>query len=245
MQGVDRVLSQLRKEFLDAPADDRRAVFRRAIAVCAQILPAASADVAEICDTFIAQLAQFMDIDALRELAEVLARMDGAPKGVLQTLARGSYKVARPILERSEAIGDDILLSIAEAGSASCLISLAGRRNVSAGLSDIIVARGSRFAIVSLIDNPGATLSEATIQALLARCESDAVLQQAMRDRTDLPEAARVHLAMLSELAILETLQRVLMPVDRTHSDYVVPHQSTRLSALEELRLNILRRAVQ
>ncbi len=240
MQNLSDALQTLLVDFRAAGPDNRLAVFRKACAVYEELAPVADHRLGSELQALITYLAQFMDTEALADLSAVLARMERPHAELVNLFAQGCYKVARHVLEKSRAVDDDILQSVAQNGGVRSLISIARREIVSARLSHTIVGRGDRLALVTLVDNPGATFFPRTLDMLVERCEADDTLLEAMGDRSDLSEDYRKKLATLSQLAVLHPFQHALLPEPPRPSRYIIPHQSTRLSALEELRLKIM-----
>mgnify|MGYP000604420035 CR=1 FL=1 len=91
-------------------------------------------------------------------LSEALKDNPGVPHDVAHALARDVVPVATPILEFSEALTDDDLMEIVRAQPGAAQQAVARRREISAELSQTIVAHGVEAAAETVVTTPGADL---------------------------------------------------------------------------------------
>ncbi len=244
MQTKESLVSEIRNEFLAAQPRERLSIFRRAIVLCKSAMPAANDEIVDLFDELIGQFATRMDFDALLELSEALSTLERAPRGILNSLAEGQYTLARPILERSPAIDEAVLIRIANKGDDNCLHSMAKRAQVSVRLSDIIVTKGGRATLLTISRNEGALFSSYGIELLVTKSESDRTLQMILTRRSDLSPKANERLAVLAEIRMAEVMARPAATLARP-TPYVVPQQSSKLTGLEELRQHLARRQAE
>lgn len=119
-------------------------------------------------------------------LAERFADCPNAPRKVVREFASDTaIAVARPVLERSERVDLETLLSVARTRGQEHLVAMARRRSVPEALSDIIVERGERRVVVTLAGNPGVAFSADTATVLVARAQADDGLARAVAERQD------------------------------------------------------------
>lgn len=235
IHSIEPALADIRSAFSAADAHAKLGIFRRAIALCVASMPTASDQVVNLFDIVIAQLSQFMDFDALLELSEALSTLERAPRGMLHTLAEGRYSIAKPIIEKSPAIDESVLIRIANRGDEDFLFSIARRPTISIRLSDILITKGGRATILTLAKNAGAQFSDYGIELLVTNAGTDPTLQMILTRRTDLPPAATSRLAVLMEIRMASALERAGQAPEIPEHRLIVrtPRSS---SALDELR---------
>jgi uncharacterized protein (DUF2336 family) len=106
-----------------------------------------------------------------------------------QRLAHDVAEVAFPILRHASALSDDFLVGIVQQRDSKKQVAIAARDEVSAGVSDAIVDTGNVTAIERLVRNPGADLTEPTLQKTLDRFGAIDAIAESMAGRGDLPMA--------------------------------------------------------
>ncbi len=104
-------------------------------------------------------------------LAEELKHSSGAPRHVIQRLARDiELVVAAPILEYSPLLSDADLLEIIESVPVQAALSAISRRQrVSASVADAIVESYDEAAVAGLLANPSAQIREETLDRIIDR----------------------------------------------------------------------------
>lgn len=119
-------------------------------------------------------------------LAERFADCPNAPRKVVREFASDhAIAVARPVLERSDRLDLETLLSVAQVRGQEHLVAMARRRSVPAELSDVIVERGERRVVLVLAGNPGAAFSPDAAAILVARAQTDDGLARSVAERGD------------------------------------------------------------
>src|SRR5690606_28310465 len=98
-----------------------------------------------------------------KALAERLAQVPSAPHDVIVALANDEIDIAQPILMRSEALLDVDLIEIIRHRTMEHQLAIAMRRNLSESVSGALVEAGSQDVIKTLLENPDARISEATM----------------------------------------------------------------------------------
>jgi uncharacterized protein (DUF2336 family) len=121
-------------------------------------------------------------------LANKLAPSDNAPFDVMRKLAfDDSIDVAGPVLRQSERIDPQALVVNAKTKGQDHLLAIANRKQVSHEISDVLVRRGNREVIGSVVDNAGAQLSNFGFLHLINRSDDDAILAEKIGARQDIP----------------------------------------------------------
>lgn len=128
-----------------------------------------------------------MDVAVRNDLASRFADIPSAPANLIRQLANDEFSVAKDVLAKSTALSDDDLIAIARSKSQDKLHAIAGRTNVSEGVSDAIVEHGHDEVVLALVTNAGAKLARNTFQRVVERSETSAVLQAPLVARADLP----------------------------------------------------------
>ncbi len=147
----------------------------------------------------IAKLAVAIEAKARAKLSIRLADVPTAPPGVIRMLAfDDDIDVARPVLLGSERLDESDLLANASSKSQQHLAAISERRTLSEAVTDVLVARGDRDVIQSVVKNAGARFSDAGFRMLVKRSSSDEALAVQVGARRDLP---RQHFLRLLEQA--------------------------------------------
>jgi uncharacterized protein (DUF2336 family) len=181
----------------------------------------------EVFDLVITRLATAIEARARVNLAERLAGVPNAPRGVIRSLAHDQIVVARPVLTRSERLSDDDLIAVALAKGRDHMLAISERTRLSEPVTDVLISRGDRVVAHAVAGNPGARLSRTSSAALLNRACADEALQALLGQRNDMPEP---HVRQLVAIA-RETARRRLaqtMPSAPESSINVAVEQSAR-----------------
>jgi uncharacterized protein (DUF2336 family) len=149
----------------------------------------------DLFDDVFLRLMEGADSPALAVLSNDLCRASAGPRKALRRLAfHEDVAVAGPVLRRSRGLPDEDLVDIANARGQEHLLELCARQTVPAPLSDKLVERGETAVLGRLIQNSGASFSEAGCAALVAKAKLDAGLAEALVRRSDLSPALRKEL---------------------------------------------------
>jgi uncharacterized protein (DUF2336 family) len=129
-----------------------------------------------------------IDVKERAELAHRLAPIANAPPNVIHTLAfDNDIEVARPILRQSERLEDASLLAKANTMSQPHLLAISQRKSVSEAVTDMLVERGDREVVHSVVKNVGAHFSDAGFRILVERSAGDDDLATEGGMRSDVP----------------------------------------------------------
>jgi uncharacterized protein (DUF2336 family) len=154
-----------------------------------------------------ARLVNTIETKARAKLAHRLAPIANAPSNVIHMLAfDDDIEVARPVLTQSERLDDRDLLASAGTKSQEHLYAISQRQSLSEAVTDLLVERGDRDVVHSVVRNIGARFSDAGFRMLVRRSTGDDALATEVGLRSDIP---RPHFLMLLEKASTEVRARL------------------------------------
>ncbi len=156
------------------------------------------ADIVCLPETRVSPQERWMTADVLEELlrnaapdlrakvAERLAGQGDAPAGLLRRLALDEFKVAEPILRRSQALTDFDMMEIARKGGPSHQMALARREHVSETVAASLASSGGPDVIAVLLRNRGARLAPQTTDFLVRELRENDRLAELLIKRPEL-----------------------------------------------------------
>jgi uncharacterized protein (DUF2336 family) len=161
--------------------------------------PRYSEDQIGVFDDVMVRLTSTIEAKARARLANRLAPIANAPASVVHMLAfDDDIEVARPILRQSERLEEPALLANANTKSQQHLFAISQRRNLSEAVTEVLVERGDRDVVHSVVKNAGARFSDAGFRMLVKRSVGDDDLATIVGMRGDIP---RTHFLVLLEKA--------------------------------------------
>jgi uncharacterized protein (DUF2336 family) len=150
-------------------------------------------------DDVMVRLVSTIEAKARAKLAQRLAPIANAPSSVIHLLAfDDDIDVAQPVLEQSERLEDPALVANANTKSQRHLFAISQRRSLSEAVTDVLVQRGDREVVQSVVKNAGARFSDAGFRVLVNRSAGDDDLATIVGMRSDIP---RPHFLVLLEKA--------------------------------------------
>jgi len=150
-------------------------------------------------DDVMVRLVSTIEAKARAKLAHRLAPIANAPSSVIHMLAfDDDIDVAQPVLKQSNRLEDPALLANANTKSQRHLFAISQRRSLSEAVTDVLVERGDREVVHSVVKNAGARFSDAGYRLLVKRSAGDDDLATIVGMRTDIP---RPHFLVLLEKA--------------------------------------------
>ncbi len=127
-----------------------------------------------------------------QDLAERLSDKVNAPHDLVLMLANDEIEVARPILMKSGALQDIELIEIIHHRTLEHQLAIAMRSSVSERVSDALVETGNADVVKTLLQNPNAKITEATMAYLVEEARRVDSYQEPLVRRKDLnPELAQ------------------------------------------------------
>ena len=150
-------------------------------------------------DDVMVRLMDAIEVKARAKLSVRLAPVANAPANVVQMLAfDDDIEVARPVLSLSERLDERALLANAGSKSQQHLFAISQRKSLSEAVTDVLVERGDRSVVHSVVKNSGARFSDAGFRVLVKRSTGDDDLATEVGMRGDIP---RPHFLLLLEKA--------------------------------------------
>jgi len=220
-------LKDLEKTLAGAPPDKYAAIMRSVTDLFLSAPTKLSAEQIALFDDVITRLIERLEAEALAELSERIAGNADAPHHIMHRLAANdAIAVAGPVLARSERLHDEHLVEIATTKSQAHLSHIAGRRQVSPAVTDVLVDRGDRNVIRKVAENSGASLSRLGMSTLAMRADGDDELIETISKRTDVPSLI---FAQLLSYATEQTRARLLaaQPQNSAAVELVLSHATS------------------
>jgi uncharacterized protein (DUF2336 family) len=158
-------------------------------------------------DEVLAKLAHAIENKARAKLAIRLAPITNAPAGVIRMLAfDDDIEVARPVLAASERLEEADLVANAHSKGQQHLAAIAERKTLSEEVTEVLVARGDRQVVHSVVRNNGARFSDAGFRMLVKRSAGDDALAAQVGVRRDLPRQHFLQLLQEASAAVRSRL---------------------------------------
>jgi hypothetical protein len=111
----------------------------------------------DLFDEVIARLVTTIEAKARAKLSIRLAEVPTAPAGVVRMLAfDDDIEVARAVLRKSERLSESDLVANASSKSQQHLVAISERASLSEAITDVLVSRGDRDVVHSVVRNAGA-----------------------------------------------------------------------------------------
>lgn len=138
-------------------------------------------------DVIMSRVTEQVETALRREIAEKLADVPNAPKGLLRQLAHDEIIVAEPVLRRSEALTEEDLVRVIRQRGQEHMKAITKRREVPETLTSELVERGDEDVLVSLAENRGAKFSDDSMEKMVQQSRKLKRLQKPLTERFDLP----------------------------------------------------------
>ena len=183
----------------------------------------------EFFDMILVGLVPRTELIVRADIAERLSSVVNAPRILVGQLAReDEIMIAGPLLRRSPALDEDLLVEIAREKGQEHLLAMAERPTLSTGVTDVIVRRGDRDVVRRTAGNAGAAFSPIGYSALIRRAGQDGVLTLAIGQRDDLSDDNLKELLAGS----IDVVRRRLLDVTKPARQAAIRHAMTDISGL-------------
>lgn len=174
----------------------------------------------EVFDQVLQGLAAETEVKVRADLAERLADIARAPRGIVGQLARDTeIKVAAPVLRRSPLLDEPTLIEIARSRGQEHLLAMTARPDLSEPVTDIMVRRGSREVVRQVAGNDGARFSASGYGNLIKRANDDGTLALVVGRR---PELSAPHLQGLIGGAVDLVRRRIFADASPERRDTIM-----------------------
>lgn len=174
-------------------------------------------------------MAKDVEASVRMALSQNLRRALRLPHDVAVQLANDIESVALPILQDSEVLTDQDLISIIAKGSAQKHEAIAGRAVVSTTVSDAIITTAGEKAVTKLMNNTGAQISEQSYDKAITRFETNDGIKEAIVKRATLP---------------VTVAERMTQLVSEKLRDYLVSHHELSSTVASDLVLQSRERTI-
>jgi uncharacterized protein (DUF2336 family) len=142
----------------------------------------------EIAEQIFRLLMKDATLHVREELTKVIRANPSVPRDIVLHLAQDHERVALPILEVTEVLSDADFVNIIESSrELSKLMVISRRPKVSERVSTALVETNYPQIVTSLVQNPGATIGERTLQKIIDDFSSELHVMDAMVSRSHLP----------------------------------------------------------
>lgn len=197
VQDVERLLAD------PSPAARRDTAVKVALAWTGNALTPAERQLAE---AIVHALARDAEATVRQALAEHLKDDAALPRGIALKLARDVAAVATPLLRFSPVFTDADLIELVQAVSPLHQGAIAGRRMVSAALSDAVVTHAAEPAVAILLSNRGAQVSPMMMERALDRFPDSRGVGDALARHPKLPPKFAARLIAQVSVALRDAL---------------------------------------
>jgi uncharacterized protein (DUF2336 family) len=136
----------------------------------------------------IGRLADEIELAARAKLAKRLAHSDNAPFNIVMILAfDDSIEVAGPVLQHSQRLDTNTLVTNIRTKSQPHLLAISKRSSIPVAVTDELVTRGNRDVVHSVASNNGACISDFGFLHMIKRSETDSILAEHLGLRKEIP----------------------------------------------------------
>ncbi len=164
-----------------------------------------------------------------------LRRSARLPHDVAVKLARDDFRVAQPVLECSPVLTDQDLIAVLADGGPQKQVSIARRPDVSEQVASAVIDTGNAAAVVTLVENEGAELTEDLYDRTLRRYSRFETIKSAMVHRAILPVTIAERLvALVSDKLKIELVMRHSLPADAASDVIAGARERVTLDLLDE-----------
>ena len=193
----------------DQDVDVREVLLQRLLKLLPDLPPAQQGEVYLATVKALETLAHDEVLRIREALANTLKDVAYAPYSVVKTLAEDLEEtVSRPILQLCATLTDEDLLDIISRQSDSWVLpAIAGRDPLSVAITNVIIEHAHEEAGGLLLDNRGAVIDEAGLEALVEQALGVPGWHPKLAGRTGLPNRLALRLAEFVEEAVLKILQ--------------------------------------
>lgn len=141
------------------------------------------------CEDVLTHLVAYVEVEARKRISERIAKLEFAPRRVVQSLAIEAIDIAKPILSNSPVLEDEDLLMVTRVCGPQHLEAIAERPKISSFVTSELMRLGGTQVWERLARNSGATLEEKAVGFLVNRARENTRIQISLIQRQDLPDS--------------------------------------------------------
>ena len=141
----------------------------------------------QIAEQIVRAMARDATLRVRQALAEHLKESNSLPVDVAKLLAGDVEAVAVPVLQYSMVLTDEDLIILVDGASSKKLTAIARRRSVSEPVCEAVVRADDADAIVALVGNDGAAITEPALRTVVTRHSGRSEVGESLARRPMLP----------------------------------------------------------
>jgi hypothetical protein len=188
MSAALSIIDEVESALHGSSSEKRTDILRRVTDLFVASADNSSESQTQLFDGVMGQLISHVESRAAAELSRRLASIDNAPAETVRRLANhDEIEIAAPVLSTSRRLTDNDIIEIAKLKSQAHLAKLAGRSQLSALVTDVLVDYGNSNVANELAGNSGAEFSKMGMAKLVMRADGDDRLTQSIAARRDIP----------------------------------------------------------
>lgn len=159
-------------------------------------------------DDVIIRLAREIEVSARILLAKRLAPVSNAPKNTIYALAFDEeIEVASPVLTQSDCLDEQALIDNARRMGQGHLLAISRRKTIGSAVTEVLVDRGDRSVVLSVVANTGAKFSDAGFVRLVTRSSGDDHIAASVGARREMPRHHFLKLLTVASQGVRAKLQ--------------------------------------
>lgn len=155
-------------------------------AVCGILNMKVSQRETELVADILIELMRQAEVDFRQALAEQLSVMENVPLRLILQLANDRIEVARPVLQKSEALGEFDLLYIIKSKTAEYWQEIARRKTLSDSVIDTLADTGDFETALALAENMEITLTQRAVVVLSDLAQGSDILSMPLLRREEI-----------------------------------------------------------
>jgi uncharacterized protein (DUF2336 family) len=188
MSAALSIIDEVESALHGSSSEKRTEILRRVTDLFVASAENSSESQTQLFDGVMGQLISHVESRAAAELSRRLCTVDNAPVETVKRLANhDDIEIAAPVLLTSKRLTDNDIIEIAKLKSQAHLAKLAGRSQLSALVTDVLVDYGNSNVANELAVNSGAEFSKIGMAKLVMRADGDDRLTQSIAARRDIP----------------------------------------------------------
>ncbi len=241
MSSVNALLRDLEATMMRGSQSERAQILSRLTDLFISTAGAMEDEQVSVFDVVIGRLARAIEVRARAELAERLAPVPNAPRGVVRLLALDEISVARPVLVGSARLNDQDLVAVSAAKGRDHMLAITERPDLGEPVTDFLILRGGRVVTHAVAANQTARFSRHGMGVLVMRAVQDDALQATLGSRSDIPPELVEQLMVAAKNAARRRLSATLEPSAASASavDGAVERGAEAIGAKDQIRDDI------
>jgi uncharacterized protein (DUF2336 family) len=208
MNGQQQLLQEIEVALAGRPVDQRTETLRHVTDLFLSRASDYSDEQVELFDDVIMRLATEIETSARILLAQRLAPVPNAPRNVIRDLAfDDEVEVASPVLMQSVRLDDATLVENARSMGQEHMLAISKRKSLAGLVTEVLVERGDRTVVLSVVGNAGAQFSDMGFSRLVMRSQNDDEIAAGVGRRHEIPRHHFLKLLAVASQSVRAKLQ--------------------------------------